>query len=263
MLLHRAWGSWSVAGHRFYAPSENFTAAAVQLPADEAHHAVHVLRIRAGDKVTVFDGQGRVFHATVVEASKRGVHLALEDVRLTPNESPLDLTLGVALLKADKLEWVIQKAVELGVTRIVPLITRHVEAGLIRGASEKLERWSRIGREATKQCGRGCLTPILSPQPVAEVLSSEGVKFFFTERQGQGWGTVVGGFPHHPTRVVALVGPEGGWSDAERQLAEAHGAYSITLGPRILRAETAALMAVGLLQATFGDFVCPPIGELS
>ncbi len=246
-------------GHRFYAPSENFTATSVQLPEDEAHHAVHVLRIRVGEVVTVFDGQGQVFQATVAEASKRGVRLALDAPLLALGESPLDLTLGVALLKADKFEWVIQKAVELGVTRIVPLVTRHVEPGLIRGASEKLERWTRISREATKQCGRGYLTPILPPQPVTDVLSSGGVKFFFTERWGNSWAKTISQFPTHPTKVAALVGPEGGWSEAERQLAEAHGAYGITLGPRILRAETAAILAVGLLQATFGDFAGQPL----
>ncbi|MGQ9897431.1 MAG: 16S rRNA (uracil(1498)-N(3))-methyltransferase [Acidobacteriota bacterium] len=247
-----------MARHRFYAPSENFTATSVQLPDDEAHHAVHVLRIKAGDRVTVFDGQGQVFQATVFEASKGGVRLALNAPLLVLSESPLDLTLGVALLKTDKFEWVIQKAVELGVTRIVPLTTRHVEPGLIRGASEKLERWSRISREATKQCGRGYLTPILPPRPVAEVLLSEGVKFFFTERRGSSWSTVVDRFPNHPTTVVALVGPEGGWSETEQQLAERHGAYALTLGPRILRAETAAILAVGLLQATFGDLAGEP-----
>ncbi len=246
-------------GHRFYAPSENFTATSVQLPEDEAHHAVHVLRIRVGEVVTVFDGQGQVFQATVAEASKRGVRLALDAPLPALGESPLDLTLGVALLKADKFEWVIQKAVELGVTRIVPLVTRHVEPGLIRSASEKLERWTRISREATKQCGRGRLTPVLPPQPVVEVLSSEGVKFFFTEREGSGWAKTISRLPTHPTMVVALVGPEGGWSEAERQLAGTHKAYGITLGPRILRAETAAILAVGLLQATFGDFAGQPL----
>ncbi|AEP12434.1 MULTISPECIES: 16S rRNA (uracil(1498)-N(3))-methyltransferase [Chloracidobacterium] len=246
-------------GHRFYAPSENFTATSVQLAEDEAHHAVHVLRIRVGEVVTVFDGQGQVFQATVTEASKRGVRLALDAPLPALGESPLDLTLGVALLKADKFEWVIQKAVELGVTRIVPLVTRHVEPGLIRGASEKLERWSRISREATKQCGRGYLTPILPPQPVTDVLLSGGVKFFFTERQGNGWAAVVSRFPGHLPTVVALVGPEGGWSEDERQLAEAQGAHGITLGPRILRAETAAILAVGLLQTTFGDVAGQPL----
>ncbi len=242
-------------GHRFYAPSENFTATSVQLPSDEVHHAVQVLRIRVGDRVVVFDGQGRMFQAMVAEVSKRGVRLALETALPVLGESPLDLTLGMALLKADKFEWVIQKAVELGVTRIVPLITQHVEPNLIRGASEKLERWSRISREATKQCGRGYLTPILPPQPVSELLSSGGVKFFFTERQGNGWATVLSQLRKRPSTVVALVGPEGGWSEAERKLAETQGAYGVTLGPRILRAETAAILAAGLLQATFGDFV--------
>ncbi|MCS7080650.1 MAG: 16S rRNA (uracil(1498)-N(3))-methyltransferase [Chloracidobacterium sp.] len=241
--------------HRFYAPLENFTAAEVYLPDDEAHHAVHVLRIRVGETVNVFDGQGRAFCAVVTEASKRGVRLVPAEP-LPSNESPLDLTLAAALLKADKFEWVIQKAVELGVTRIVPLVTRHVEPGLVRGLSaERLSRWARISREATKQCGRSRLTPVTAPRPLAEVTAMEGVKFFFTEHGGQSWSRIVKGIDTPPSVVTAFVGPEGGWSHDERTRAVADGAHLVTLGRRILRAETAGILAVGLLQSAFGDFV--------
>ncbi len=245
-------------GHRFYAPSESFTAADARLPADEAHHAVHVLRVRVGEAVNVFDGQGRAFRAIVAEASKRGVRLALAEP-LPSNESPLELTLAVAILKADKFEWVIQKAVELGVARVIPLMTRHVEPGLVRGVSaDRLARWARISREATKQCGRSRLTPIAAPRPVSDLLAEEGVKLFFAERGGQDLARVVEKVVRKtdaPPPMTAFVGPEGGWSDAEREQALASGARLVTLGPRILRAETAGILAVGLLQLAFGDFV--------
>lgn len=245
--------------HRFHAPSENFTSGEVRLPADEGHHAVHVLRVRVGETVNVFDGCGRAFRAVVAEASKRGVRLALGEP-LPSNESPLDLTLAAALLKADKFEWVIQKAVELGVTRIIPLVTCHVEPGVVRSVSaDRLARWTRIGREATKQCGRSRLTPIAAPRPVADLLTEEGVKFFFTERDGDDWARVVQNVAKNadapPVSLTAFIGPEGGWSDEERRQAAAHGAWPVTLGSRILRAETAALLAVGLLQSEFGDLV--------
>ncbi|MFQ3580454.1 MAG: 16S rRNA (uracil(1498)-N(3))-methyltransferase [Chloracidobacterium sp.] len=242
-------------GHRFYAPLENFTAESVCLPDDEAHHARQVLRVQVGETVSVFDGCGRVFQATVAEVSKRRVRLTLGPALPVTGESPLALTLGVALLKSDKFEWVIQKAVELGVTCIIPLTTRHVEPSVLRGASERLERWRRIGREATKQCGRSHLTAIASPHGLADVLTMPGVKFFFTERQGVDWSMAVNRVGPCPAAVVALVGPEGGWSESEQALAEAHNAVCLKLGPRILRAETAAILAVGLLQSAFGDFV--------
>ncbi|OYT69461.1 MAG: 16S rRNA (uracil(1498)-N(3))-methyltransferase [Chloracidobacterium sp. CP2_5A] len=242
-------------GHRFYAPLENFTDKEARLPDDEAHHAVHVLRVRVGETASVFDGQGRAFRAVVAEASKRGVRLALAEP-LPSNESPLDLTLAAAILKADKFEWVIQKAVELGVTRIIPLIARYVEPGLVRSvSSDRLDRWARISREATKQCGRSRLTPIATPRPMPDLLAAQGVKFFFTERDGQSWGRVVKSIDAPALSAIAFVGPEGGWSDDEREQAAAGGAWLVTLGPRILRAETASALAVGLLQSALGDLV--------
>ncbi len=246
--------------HRFYAPLENFTTADARLPDDEAHHAVHVLRIRVGEIVNVFDGQGRAFRAVVAEASKRGVRLALAEP-LPSNESPLELTLAAAILKADKFEWVIQKAVELGVARVIPLITRHVEPGLVRSVSaDRLARWARISREATKQCGRSRLTPIATPCSVSDLLAENGIKFFFTERGGQSLAHSVKK-TDIPPPMTAFVGPEGGWSDDEREQAAACGAWLVTLGPRILRAETAGILAVGLLQLAFGDFVSTVTGS--
>jgi 16S rRNA (uracil1498-N3)-methyltransferase len=240
-------------GHRFYAPPETFTGNLVTLDEEEAHHARAVLRLSEGDAVRVFDGAGREFEAAVTEISKKRVILALGEALDGDLESPLALTLAAALLKADKFEWVIQKAVELGVTRIVPLVTEHTEIGAVRGASEnRLVRWRRIALDATKQCGRRVLMKLDDPVAFDAALAANdsAARVFFAERGAVGWR----GGESRPTSAVAYVGPEGGWSDWEIGEAREAGCRLVTLGPRILRAETASVVAATLLQAAWGDF---------
>jgi 16S rRNA (uracil1498-N3)-methyltransferase len=240
-------------GHRFYAPPETFTGNLVMLDEEEAHHARSVLRLREGDDASVFDGAGREFSATLTEISKKRVMLTLGEELGGGLESPLSLTLAAALLKADKFEWVIQKAVELGVNRIVPLVTEHTEVGAVRGASDnRLVRWRRIALDATKQCGRRVLMKLDDPVTFGAALAADDsvARVFFAERGAGGWrdGEV------RPKSATAYVGPEGGWADREAREAGEKGCRLVTLGPRILRAETASVVASTLLQASWGDF---------
>ncbi len=243
----------NMPGHRFFAP--HFDGDRVTLSPDESHHALHVVRLRVGDAVSVFDGRGREVSAVVSRLDRTSVELELGDDLAGGRESSLHLVLAAGLLKGEKFEWVIQKAVELGVSEIVPLITEHVGKSAVKqdGPARRL-RWERIALEATKQCGRRILTPVRPPISFTEFLSAatgDAKKVMFVERDGRPWRDAVGVSPC--ATAIVLVGPEGGWSGDETVSARDTGFELVTLGPRILRAETAAIVAVTLAQTVFGD----------
>lgn len=243
-------------GHRFFAPPDDVAGDRVTLSPDESHHALHVVRLRLGDAVTVFDGQGREFAAVVSRLDRKSVELERGEELPGERESPLNLVLAAGLLKGEKFEVVIQKAVELGVSEIYPLVTEHVEKSAVKqDGPTRRARWERIALEATKQCGRRTLTPVHPPMSFTEFLSgapADARKVMFVERDGQSWRAAVS-VPNCDTALV-LVGPEGGWSEGERATARDGGWDLVTLGSRILRAETASIVAVTLAQAALGDW---------
>jgi 16S rRNA (uracil1498-N3)-methyltransferase len=244
--------------HRFYAPPTQINGAQITLAADEAHHLARVLRLPIGAQVYVFDGCGNEYLCEIAHLDKHVATLNVIEPLTNPVESPLRLTLAQALIKGDKFDWVVQKATELGVTCIIPLITEHSD---IRRAEEraenKLQRWRRIALEAVKQCGRRQLVEIAEPTAWTKFTLAETVshRLFFSERGGRrfaDYGHEQSGGPP-PTSIILAIGPEGGWSEAELKLTEAGGWDFISLGPRILRTETAALSALVLAQEWFGD----------
>src|ERR1043165_1916126 len=235
---------------RFFAPpgAFNFGKRTVMLTADEARHLREVLRLKAGDEVSVFDGGGREFRARVVQARREFAELELGDeIEPARPESPLKLTLALALLKGEKFDLVVQKATELGVVKIVPLRTRYADIKLRdEGAARKrVARWQRIALEAAKQCGRGLVPEVSAPERLGSVLKNPCL--LFSEKGGHGL------TPIETDHVTAIVGSEGGWSDEELEEARTAGAQIITLGGRILSAESAAITAAALLQHRFGD----------
>lgn len=248
---------------RFYAPPENFSddRSRVTLDDEESRHLRDVLRLRTGDEVYVFDGRGAEFHGEVDQLPRRGiVDLRLRGaVEPARPESPLELTLALALLKGEKFDLVVQKATELGASQILPVATKRADVRLRdeRDATQFGKRQSRLERlalEAAKQSGRARVPAISAPITLAQLIaaeSSEGSKFMFAERNGGGLETIAG--DERPPRVIALVGPEGGWEDEEIEEARRGGWAIVTLGGRTLRAETAAITVVVLLQNMFGD----------
>lgn len=241
---------------RFYAPPENFKGENILLNAEETRHLRDVLRLRIGEKVNVFDGTGNEFLCTIEQIGKSETDLQiLEKVLPASPESDLDLTLGVALLKGEKFDLVIQKACELGVTRIVPLKTKRADVKIKdeKEASKKIERWRKIALEAAKQSGR---SKILIVEEITdfENFSSKysDTKIFFSERAGASFTEFVEQNSNIES-VSAIVGSEGGWEDLEIEFAGRNGFQIITLGGRILRAETAAIAVSALLQNRFGD----------
>jgi 16S rRNA (uracil1498-N3)-methyltransferase len=243
---------------RFYAPPVAFTLdkQTVSLSADEAQHARNVLRLQPGDEVYVFDGAGKEFRCAVREFARDGALLnVLEEVEPARPESPLDLTLAIALLKGEKFDLVVQKACELGVSRIVPVATSRADVRIRKDdARRKVTRWQRIALEAAKQCGRARLMEIEEPVAFKALIdrpAEEGdLRLMFAERNGTSLAEVT---RESPPKVFALIGPEGGWADEEIELARTDAFEIVTLGGRTLRAETAAIAIVSLLQHRFGD----------
>ncbi|HEX8476284.1 MAG TPA: 16S rRNA (uracil(1498)-N(3))-methyltransferase [Pyrinomonadaceae bacterium] len=260
---------------RFYAPAETFdasaTGATVRLAPEESRHLRDVLRLRAGDEAYVFDGEGGEYLCVVVESggggggrgSGGGATLEVRE-RVEPlrPESPLDLSLAVALLKGEKFDLVVQKATELGATSIVPVVTRRADVRLRdeRDEGKRTARWQRLALEAAKQSGRARVPVVHAPSSFASVLTGadgRGVatlRLMFVERDGRSLVETVGDLAGaRPASVAALVGPEGGWETEETSEATEAGWKVVTLGGRTLRAETAAITVAALLQHLFGD----------
>lgn len=243
--------------HRFHATSSQFSEAAIHLDADEAHHLTRVLRLGEGARVFVFDGLGNEWECEVARTGKRDAELRILHRLENVVESPLAMTLAQALIKGDKFDWIVQKTTELGATRIVPLITDHSDVRLDKGRGEerieqKLQRWRRIALEAVKQCGRRRLVEIAEPIDFMAFCEREKTGWIFSERGGRSLREAAA-TPPPPDRINLCVGAEGGWSAAELAAAETHGLTPVSLGPRILRTETAAVAAVTLAQHLFGD----------
>ncbi len=223
------------------------TDAHATLAGSEAHHLLHVLRAAPGMVVTLFDGSGMEFDAEVAACRRSTIDLNVVERREVNRELPFPLTLGLAFPKGDRQRWIVEKAVELGVTRLVPLVTERSE----KQGGEKLARYV---IEASKQCGRNRLMVIAEPQRWSDWLAKE--------REGSAnaatrtWIAHPTGRPltaddfvqQQPTTIA--IGPEGGLIDAETAEAEAAGWESIGLGSRILRIETAALALAACLTLT-------------
>ncbi|HRH43539.1 MAG TPA: 16S rRNA (uracil(1498)-N(3))-methyltransferase [Pyrinomonadaceae bacterium] len=235
---------------RFYAPVENFNNSQVTLNIEETRHLRDVLRLRMGEEIAVFDGHGKEFLCKIETIEKKESHLKIiEEILPKSPESNLNLTLAVAILKGEKFDLVIQKAVELGVSKFVPIFTKRCDVKL-KDNDKKLERWQRIILEASKQSGRAKLMEIESPINFESfVKKSDGENFvLFSERNGENFSAIKSSL-----NITAIIGSEGGWEDSEIELAQKKGIQIITLGGRILRAETAVIAISALLQNHFGD----------
>jgi 16S rRNA (uracil1498-N3)-methyltransferase len=225
------------------------------LSGPEAHHLIHVMRATPGTQVTLFDGGGEEFSASVEQIGRAEVSLAILSRESVNRELPLSLILGVALPKGDRQKWLVEKAVELGVTRIVPLRTRR---GVAQPVEQALVRLRRAVIEASKQCGRNRLLKIDEPQAWPDfVADAAGTPCRLLAHPGGNCPVFRlrenGIVPSDVSSVCAAVGPEGGFSEEEATLAVDAGWQTVDLGPRILRVETAALM----LAAVIGSRTSP------
>lgn len=212
---------------------------------DEAHHLAHVMRAKSGDQIIVFDGGGAEWLARVSRLRRNEVDLELIERHDCDRELSTDVTLAVALPKGDRQRWLVEKSVELGVRRIVPLTT---DRGVAQPVEKALERLRRAVIEASKQCGRNRLMEIAAPRPwpdfCAAAAAANELRLVADPLGDDDLGRVIATLQiaDRQCSLVFAVGPEGGWTDDERQCAAAHGWRVVSLGPRILRIETAALL---------------------
>lgn len=242
-----------MSGHRFHVPAAA-PGARVDLPEHGAHHAREVLRLRKGAAVRVFDGAGAEFEALLEEVSRRTVSARLGQ-RVEPRpESALRLVLAVSPLKGDRMELVVQKATELGVTELWPVVTDRTDAAArpaLHGS--RTERWERVASGAAEQCGRA-VVPRVAPTTSLDGLLARplhGARVVLLETPGH---VALTALPVDPlASLLLLVGPAGGFEPAEAERLRAAGFLPASLGPRILRAETAAVAAAAIAQALWGD----------
>ncbi|HEY2901806.1 MAG TPA: 16S rRNA (uracil(1498)-N(3))-methyltransferase [Polyangia bacterium] len=238
--------------HRVFVAPEKLGGARVVLDGEAHHHLSRVLRARAGDQVIVFDGQGTEIDAQVTSTDAKTTELRLGDRRASAVAPSVRITLLQALARGEKMDWIIQKTCELGVARVVPVLTGRTVAPPAQAAARQ-QRWQRIAREAARQCGRADVPAIDAPVPLAAAVAAVDAGdlrlVLWEASTGKPLRTAL---PAAPRPATLLVGPEGGFSAAEIALAEAAGFVAVGLGRRILRVETAAVVAVALLQFAAG-----------
>jgi 16S rRNA (uracil1498-N3)-methyltransferase len=244
---------------RFYVAPHEFKGERVRISGEEAHHLRRVLRLGPGDEVDVFDGAGheyrvelRYFHGDAVWG------YVLEETTV-PREAPIFVSLAQGLAKGEKMELVIQKATEIGVASVIPLHTARSVPRPGSGQARREERWQRIAREAAKQCWRTvvpAVEPLCTlPELVRRFSEYQAVLFFWEEEKSRHLHEVLATLTAqgHIQRLLLIVGPEGGFTPEEAQLVAENGAVSVTLGPRILRTETAGLVAASIILYELGD----------
>jgi 16S rRNA (uracil1498-N3)-methyltransferase len=232
----------------------------VELPSDEAHHLIHVLRLRRGDAVIVFDGRGHEWEATVAQLTRAAAHVTLTRTRPPVPEPRVHLTLAIALLKGDSMDVVIRDATALGVAEIVPVVSAHVVVPVRAWKTRSADRWTRVAVAAAKQCARAVVPVIGAVTPFAELLSSRlrhggsassADLCVLCAEPSSGVAGSVNDLPR-PSRALVCIGPEGGWAAAEVASARDHHARIISLGPRTIRAELMPAVALSALWTHWG-----------
>lgn len=225
----------------------------VVLDKDAARHLVTVLRLKAGDPVSLFNGDGGEYPGEIVAASPKAVTVRTGAHSPQDRESPLRTLLAIGISRGERFEWVLQKATELGVTEIVPLYTERTEVKLKGDREDKKQaRWQQVIVSACEQCGRNRLPVLHSPQPLRDWPGPQAdIKLVLHHRSPV---TLQSLASQKPLSMALLIGPEGGLSATEIAQAESSGFHALTLGPRVLRTETAPIVALGIFQGLWGDF---------
>ncbi|RJT41580.1 16S rRNA (uracil(1498)-N(3))-methyltransferase [Rahnella woolbedingensis] len=237
---------------RIYHPQPLTADSEIALSEDAANHVGRVLRMQPGQAIQLFDGSNQVFEASITQVDKKSVRVSLSEGVLSDNESPLNLHLGQVISRGEKMEFTIQKSIELGVNTITPLFSERCGVKLDGERLEKkLQQWQKIAIAACEQCGRNRI-PEIRPAMQLEAWCAEqddSLKLNLHPRASHSINTL----PLPVSHVRLLIGPEGGLSADEIAMTSGYGFTDILLGPRVLRTETTALTAITALQVRFGD----------
>jgi 16S rRNA (uracil1498-N3)-methyltransferase len=226
-----------------------------ELIEDRFHYVKNVLRLAPQDKLILFNGQGGEFEATIVSVAKRACLIAIDNHQPIERESPLQIQLIQGIARGKKMDLIIQKATELGVTRITPVIGDHNKMNLAKKAElSRFEHWRLIAISSCEQCGRNKIPEIDMPLTLAESLQldKQVIKKYYLDPRAK---VSAANELVKTNKLQFCIGPEGGFSGSETSLLEESGFIGLQLGPRILRTETAAIAAMSLLQALCGDLM--------
>jgi len=239
---------------RVYVDAALSPGAQLALPESAAVHLARVLRLAVGDECVLFNGDGHDHLARIAASDKRGMRVVVESSHAVDNESPLRITLLQGVARGEKMDLILQKATELGVASIAPLWSQRSEVKLEgERMAKRLAHWRGVVASACEQCGRARLPQVGAPVALAAVLDAlpgGGLRLTLDPDGELG----LHAMPlADDNEVVLAVGPEGGWSPADRDQLRAAGFRGLRLGPRILRTETAGLAAISALQSRFGD----------
>ncbi len=255
MRLTRCFVPAALAGH-----------SQLMLPEGPSTHIARVLRLRAGAALTLFDGRGGEFEAAILEVEKRGVRVQLGVHHAIEREAPVAVRLLQCVIRAERMDFIVQKATELGVAAIVPVQSRHGVVRLDESAMQRRQRhWQAIATGACEQCGRNRIPELHAPVSFEVACTDEGeavaagaavqARLLLDPTAARSLAQTLESPPLKPlTAVSVMIGPEGGFSDDEIALAREHGFQICSLGPRVLRAETAPIAALAVIQGLLGDF---------
>lgn len=237
---------------RIYHPEPLLDFSELSLSEDAANHVGRVLRMQPGQLLQLFDGSNQVFEASITQVDKKSVRVKLAAGEISDNESPLNLHLGQVISRGEKMEFTIQKSIELGVNTITPLFSERCGVKLDgERLSKKLQQWQKIAIAACEQCGRNRIPEIRDVMSLEQWCAEQddSLKLNLHPRASHSINTL----PLPVTDVRLLIGPEGGLSADEIAMTTGYGFTDILLGPRVLRTETTALTAITALQVRFGD----------
>ena len=226
--------------------------AEVALPEDVAAHLLRVLRLQIGDACVLFNGDGHDYDARITHLGKREARAQIVAARRIENESPLRITLLQGIARGEKMDWILQKATELGIVRILPATSDRSEVKLDEQRAEKrLAHWRGIVISACEQSGRATVPDVAVPQSLAQAAALRSGRGFILDPFATA--SLASLRDAEPRECTIAIGPEGGWSPRDRELLVAAGYEGLRLGPRVLRTETAGIAAIAALQALCGD----------
>ena len=241
---------------RFYVSHPRIEKGMLKVEGSEGRHIRRALRLKARDGIVVFNGSGKEYEGTIVEEGPSSVLIEIQNIISSERESPLEITLAQSLLKGEKMDYLIQKATELGAKEIIPFFSSRSVPLLDKSKRlKRYHRWERIAVEASKQCGRGVIPRIEPLQDYFEMLqapSPDSLRLILWEKEGASLKEILK-TSKEKTKIFFIVGPEGGVSKEEVERAKEVGFIPVNLGKRILRSETASLCLLSILQYECGD----------
>ncbi|MDI6784325.1 MAG: 16S rRNA (uracil(1498)-N(3))-methyltransferase [bacterium] len=243
--------------HRIYIEPENIAETEIMFPAEQSERIKKVLRLKVGDSVIIFDGLGKEYRVTIEKINQHEIAANIESMTVITRDPKLEITLMQGLPKFEKFDFIVQKATELGVKRIIPLITERTIPKLTpQKVKTRVNRWHKIACSAAEQSGRTVI-PIISSimnfqKGLEEIKSCELKLFFWEEERESNLKTILRKI-NQITSVAVIIGPEGGFTKEEAELAKQAGATSVSLGSRLLRTETAPITALSILLYEFSE----------